>query len=232
MPAFRARRHHRRALRLWRAGHRTAALAAAETAVGLCAGPERPAALITLGDLRFQLGRHAGAAAAFRAAGPAGRVALGNCLRLLGRFAEAEAALSAAPPGPATRNALGALCKDTGRYAEAAGHYAAALADPALRGAVHHNLAGLAHAEGRYTDALVAARTALVWHARARGAGSPEVAADAAVLGAVLHALGRPADAAAALRRAGDIWQGRYGPEHHEARHCRRALAVVVAQAA
>jgi tetratricopeptide (TPR) repeat protein len=223
----RARRRHRRALRLWQAGHRAGALAAAETAVAGLGAAERPAALVTLGDLRFQLGRPAAAAEAFRAAGAPGLVPLGPCLRVLGRYAEAEAALAAAPPHPATRNAMGVLCKELRRYPEAAAHYAAALADPALFGAVHHNLAGLAHARGRHRAALVAARTALVWHARERGPGSTEVAADAAVLGAVLLELGRYDDAAAALRRAHDIWRARFGPEHAEARWCRRVLAVV-----
>ncbi|GAA3287988.1 hypothetical protein GCM10020218_052750 [Dactylosporangium vinaceum] len=227
----RARRAHRRALRLGDAGRRDLAVLAAAEAVRLfeAAGAPRElaAARMTLGDLRFQLGEHAAAVAAFSGAGDAGLLPLGNCLRVLGRFAEAEFALAAAPARPATRNALGVLCRETGRYDEAARHYAAALADPALHGVVHHNLAGLAHARGRPEDALIAALTALVWHARERGCGSPEVAADAAVLGAIQLGLGRLDDAAASLGRARDIWQRRYGPDHHETRLCRRGLAAV-----
>ncbi|MFI5912343.1 tetratricopeptide repeat protein [Dactylosporangium sp. NPDC051541] len=227
----RARRAHRRALRLANAERHAEAVVAAEAAVRLLESAGRPrelaAARMTLGDLRFQLGEHAAAVEAFSAAGAEGLLPLGNCLRVLGRFAEAEFALAAAPARPATRNAFGVLCKDTGRYEEAARHYAAALADPALHGVVHHNLAGLAHAQGRYEEALIAALTALVWHARERGCNSPEVAADAAVLGAIQLGLGRLDDAAASLGRARDIWQRRYGPEHYETRICRRGLAAV-----
>ncbi|WP_433219544.1 tetratricopeptide repeat protein [Dactylosporangium sp. CS-047395] len=224
-----ARRSHRRALRQWAADRHIDALAAAVEAVRLFErtgrSAELTAARVTLGDLQFQLGRHEDAVETFRAADAP--LPLGNCLRELGEFDEAEAVLTAAPPEPAIRNALGVLCKDTGRYDEAAAHYAAALADPGLHGVVHHNLAGLAHARGRHEEALIAALTALVWHARERGCGSPEVAADAAVLGAIQLGLGRLDEAAASLRRARDIWQGRYGRDHYEARICRRALAAV-----
>jgi tetratricopeptide (TPR) repeat protein len=229
----RARRCHRRALRLWRAGHRAGAVSAAGRAAGLFAphgGDELAVALTTLGDFQFGRGDLAGAAETFRRAGPRGVLALGNCLRLLGRFDEAAEVLAAATLDASAHNALGVLCKDTGRFAEAAAHYAVALRDPALRAVVHHNLAGLAYARGEYADALVSARTALALHARQHGPGSAEVAADVALLGAVLLELDRFDDAEAALRRAHSLWLLLGGPQHHEVDACRHALGVLQAR--
>jgi transposase-like protein len=112
---------------------------------------------------------------------------------------------------------------------EAADRYTAALAmatHPDSTASVYHNLAGLAHAQGRFADAVTPARTALALHHHLHGPTATEVAADAAVLGAVLLDLGHLDEAEAQLRHAYRIWVARFGPDHYETAVCLHSLGV------
>jgi tetratricopeptide (TPR) repeat protein len=218
---------------------------------------ELAGALLTLADFQFQLARYAEAEATLRRAispleaAPRdtrchatlvdARIRLANSQRRQGKLDVAEATLRGAIGEHAERalpmellsaanNALGVVYKDAGRYAEAADRYAAALAASThtdLTASIHHNLAGLAHAEGRFTDAVTPARTALALHRRERGPTATEVAADAAVLGAVLLGLGHLDEAEAQLSQAYRIWVRRFGPDHYEVAVCLHGLGVV-----
>ncbi|GAA4670603.1 hypothetical protein Prum_072960 [Phytohabitans rumicis] len=213
-------------------------------------------ALLTLADFEFQLARYADAEAtlgrAIRLLDAAPRaepcqatlvdalIRLANSQRRQGKLDVAEATLRGAIAGPAehatpveplsaVNNALGVVYKDAGRYAEAAERYAAALATSThtdLTACIYHNLAGLAHAEGRFADALTPARTALMLHRREHGPTATEVAADAAVLGAVLLGLGHLDEAETQLGQAYRIWVRRFGPDHYEVAVCLHSLGV------
>jgi tetratricopeptide (TPR) repeat protein len=167
---------------------------------------------------------------------------LGNVRRLRADFDRAEEVLRTAvaladrPPSDpalsgAAHNALGIVFKDTGRYRAAAREYDIALglsgAATDLAPAVHHNLAGLAYAEGRFAAAETWARQGLALRERADPAGSTGVAGDITVLGAVLVALERYAQAEELFRRALAIWTTRHGPEHYEVSVCLHNLAVL-----
>lgn len=161
-------------------------------------------------------------------------VQLGDGQRAQGKYPAAARSLAAARALSETEdleptqragvsNALGILAKDTGRYEEAARHYAATLAllEPALGSnspllaPAYHNIAGLAHVQGHFAAAEEPARRALTL--REEGKADPtEVAADAAVLGAVLSGLGRYDEAEGLFRRALSTWEHQYGPDHYE----------------
>jgi tetratricopeptide (TPR) repeat protein len=244
-----ARRRHRSALRLWRAGHLDRAYRQIGRAITLYDGgppAELAGALLTLGDFEFQTSRYTAAEATHHravAAAPPGSVRadalvrLGNIQRLRGRFDAAEATLRGAGASAAAHNALGAVYKDVGRYDDAAGQYrlALAIAPDGLRASIYHNLAGLAYARGRFAEAEVHARMALALRGEeaapdrtAPDAAAPDrTAPDVALLGAVLLALGRYDEASSYLRRAYDIWCRRFGSNHHEAAVCMHALGVL-----
>ena len=169
-------------------------------------------------------------------------VRLGSVQRLHGEFHRAEEALRSAvalagqqPVDPAllcvAHNGLGIVFKETGRYQAAAQEYDVAfgLSESAieLAAAVHHNLAGLAYAEGRLVEAETWARQGLVLRERVDPAGSTGIAGDICVLGAVLVARQRYAEAEELLRRALGIWTARFGPEHYEVSVCLHNLAVL-----
>jgi tetratricopeptide (TPR) repeat protein len=123
----------------------------------------------------------------------------------------------------AVHNGLGIVCKDLGRFDDAQSHYRRALATAQarpgrddLRAALWHNLAGLAHAQGRYREAEPAARRAVELRECLRGPDHPEVARDLTVLAAILAGQGRLDQAEALYRRALDIFQRRLTPEHYE----------------
>ena len=98
---------------------------------------------------------------------------LGNLARLRGRYDTAERYLNEALQVAAThhaggnrlavsaRNTLAITYKDSGRYAEAAVHYRDVLTwaidndgpDSPAVATLHHNLAGLAYAQGNYQEA-------------------------------------------------------------------------------
>jgi len=176
-------------------------------------------------------------------------IRLGSVHRLHGDFDRAEEASRAAvalanqPPSldpallGAVHNGLGIVLKETGRYPAAAREYDIALglsgSATDLAAAVHHNLAGLAYAEGRFVEAEIEARQGLALRERARAAQparsaeSTGVAGDLTVLGAVLVALQRYAEAEELLRHALDVWTTRFGPEHYEISVCLHNLAVL-----
>jgi len=169
-------------------------------------------------------------------------VRLGSVQRLHGDFHRADEALRSAvalasqqPVDPAmlgaAHNGLGIVLKETRRYPAAAREYDLALglsgSATDLAAAVHHNLAGLAYAESRFVEAETWARQGLALRERVDPAGSTGIAGDITVLGAVLVALQRYAEADELLRRALDIWTARFGPEHYEVSVCLHNLAVL-----
>jgi len=171
---------------------------------------------------------------------------LGSALRQDARYGVAEVSLGEAlalaeqadlePQRlAACRNALGVLAKDTGRYQQAQACYSDALdileslvgQDSPDLANLHHNLAGLNHARGDFSDAERFARRALELR---RGSPAPdlaEIAADTCVLGAILAASGRHDEAEPLLRDALQIWTARFGPDHYEVAVSLHHLAVV-----
>ena len=155
---------------------------------------------------------------------------LGNVYRLQARYDEAEVRLRRAVAAAeqlgldgsrqaGVRNALGILCKDTGRYLEAGLLYQQALdsaPDSGARANLYHNLAGLAHAQGDYAAAEEPARAAVKLRTSTEGASHPDVAADLAVLGAVLYEQHRYGEAEDLFNHALGIVENRYGPDHDE----------------
>lgn len=159
----------------------------------------------------------------------------GNSQRLSARYNESALTLAHAlalsertpdspllPVGPL--NALGILAKDRGLYEDAGNHYNRALElltshagmdAPELAG-IYHNLAGLAHIQGKFAQAEEPARQAI----RLREAASPPdpagFAADLSVLGAVLAGQERFDEAAAILCKALALWRSRCGNGHYE----------------
>jgi tetratricopeptide (TPR) repeat protein len=236
-------------------GERALTMFAAYVARRPGGGPdELVAATLAIAGFRAELADHAGAERLCQQALTAldtrdnrtlramALIRLGNVRRLRGDFDRAEEVLRTAvaladrqPSDPAllgaARNALGIVFKDTRRYPAAAREYHIALGLPGaatdLAPAVHHNLAGLAYAEGRFAEAEVWARRGLALRERTDPAGSTGVAGDITVLGAVLVALERYAEAAELLHRALDIWTARFGPEHYEVSVCLHNLAVL-----
>jgi len=171
---------------------------------------------------------------------------LGSALRLDARYGVAEVTLAEAlalaeqadlepQRRAACRNALGVLAKDTGRYQQAQACYSDALdllkplvgPDSPDLANLHHNLAGLGHARGDFTDAETFARRALELR---RGSPAPDltqIAVDTCVLGAILAASGRHDEAEPLLRDALQIWTDRFGPDHYEVAVSLHHLAVV-----
>ena len=173
---------------------------------GSAPDPGTLSALITLGDSHRLLGDH-------RTAHQRLTVALVMAEGLNDRYLRS-----------AVHNALGILAKDAGHYAAASSHYAEALqllgigrsgSEQGLLAAVHHNLAGLAHAQGNYHDGEVPARRAIELRVAARGSAS-EIAADRTVLAAILTGLHRLDEAEEIVQESIATWTGEYGPDHYE----------------
>jgi tetratricopeptide (TPR) repeat protein len=159
-------------------------------------------------------------------------VQLGNLRRLQGRYRDAETCLLRAQGLaeqtrlPAWRrarvlNGLALLHKDTANYDEAAKLYRQALQDTAkddllARATLQHNLAGLAHAQGQFVQAEQPARRAVELRTAVLGRGHPEVAADLAVLGAVLYGQERHDAAERVFNQALTAFQRHYSPNHYE----------------
>ena len=159
-------------------------------------------------------------------------VLLGNVRRLQGRYREAETyllrarALAEQAQLPAWRqarvlNGLALIYKDTADYDEAAKLYHQALQDTAqndllARATLQHNLAGLAHGQGHFVQAEQPARCAVELRTVVLGRGHPDVAADLAVLGAVLYGQERHDEAEMVFNQALTAFQRHYGPDHYE----------------
>ncbi|MGV9775426.1 tetratricopeptide repeat protein [Streptosporangium sp. NPDC003464] len=169
-------------------------------------------------------------------------IRMGDVERRWARYATAEEHLRQAfelvdgadhERGAAVRLALGVLCKETGRYGEAEECYRGALsrlerpgADDLARADALHNLAGLAHARGDDGPAGERhARAAIEIRQGALGPRHEHVAADLAVLGAVLTGQGRRAEAEEAFHWAVDIFRERLGADHYEVAVCQVNLA-------
>ncbi|GLW07037.1 hypothetical protein Misp01_21670 [Microtetraspora sp. NBRC 13810] len=171
-------------------------------------------------------------------------VRMGDVERRQARYVPAEVhlrhAFALAPEtdherGAAVRLALGVLCKELGRYGEAETCYRDALTRLDRLGGEHpmradalHNLAGLAHTRGdpggeRYARAAIEARRRTL--GPRPGPRHDHVAADLAVLGALLAGQGRHAEAEETLHRAMDIFRERLGADHYEVAVCQVNLA-------
>jgi tetratricopeptide (TPR) repeat protein len=174
-------------------------------------------------------------------------VRLGEALRLLGQFPEAENVLKRAiqladaqhPPDPINRamalNGLGIVFKDTQRFEQAARHYQQALTlleqtlgpnDPELA-PLYHNLAGLEHAKDRFVEGEPLARRSLELRAAHDGLETTSASGDLAVLGALLLGQERYTEAETVLERSLAIWQGKYGPQHYEVAVVKHNLAAL-----
>jgi tetratricopeptide (TPR) repeat protein len=159
-------------------------------------------------------------------------VLLGNVRRLQGRYRDAETCLLRAealaehaqlPTWRQARvlNGLALIHKDTANYQEAAKLYRQALQHTAqddlmARATLQHNLAGLAHAQGQFVEAEPPARCAVELRTAVLGHGHPEVAADLAVLGAVLSGQERHDEAERVFNEALTAFHRHYGPDHYE----------------
>ena len=172
---------------------------------------------------------------------------LGEALRLLGRFPEAEDNLKRAieladdrlPPDPIARamaiNGLGILYKDTQRFEQAEQHYRQALymleqtlgAEHLELAPLYHNLAGLEHAQDRFSEGEPFARHAIEIRAKHEGLETTGAAGDLAVLGALLLGQRRYAEAEQALQESLTIWQNRYGDKHYEVAVVQHNLAAI-----
>ena len=155
----------------------------------------------------------------------------GNCLRLRADYPRADIDLARArqlarSPLALARahNASGILAKDRGRLDDAGEHYVIALntlvklfgEDDSRLADVQHNLAGLQHARRAYTEGEQFARRAITLRTKAHGADSIEVAADMAVLGALLLGHQRFDEAEHLFEQTCDCWTRHRGPEHYE----------------
>jgi tetratricopeptide (TPR) repeat protein len=160
---------------------------------------------------------------------------LGNTQRLAGQYSEASATLAGAlhltgwdslePLRKAgVLNALGILAKDTGHFEDSKRYYTNAheLMTGALGSnapefaSMHHNLAGLLHAQGRFDEAEPEALRALSLRALSDPTDPSGMAADMSVLGAVLAGEGRLDEAEDQLRAALQTWESLYGSDHYE----------------
>jgi tetratricopeptide (TPR) repeat protein len=159
-------------------------------------------------------------------------VLLSNVRRLQGRYREAETCLLRAralaehaqlPSWRQARvlNGLALVHKDTANYDEAAELYRQALRhtaenDRMARATLQHNLAGLAHAQGAFLEAEQPARCAVELRTAVLGRDHPEVAADLAVLGAVLFGQERHDEAEQVFNEALAAFRRQDGPDHYE----------------
>jgi tetratricopeptide (TPR) repeat protein len=160
---------------------------------------------------------------------------LGDVLRMLGRYGDAESPLrEAIAIGEASLgeddvdlvtavNSLAVLFKYSGRFDEAAVLYVRALAAAEAAGAdddtiatLLHNIGGLEHARGNFAAGEPAARRSVELRERALGPDHPSVAADLAALAAIVDGQGRYDEAEAMYARAIETFERVYGPDHYE----------------
>jgi tetratricopeptide (TPR) repeat protein len=162
-------------------------------------------------------------------------IALGDIVRILGRYEEAESylreATSIAEPSLGDSdedfltglNSLAVLYKYSGRFDDAAALYVRILraAEEAGSGddsiaTVLHNIGSLEHARGEFARGEPAARRAVALRERAFGPDHPAVAADVAALAALLDAQGLNDEAEAMYLRALATFERVHGPDHYE----------------
>jgi tetratricopeptide (TPR) repeat protein len=174
-------------------------------------------------------------------------VRLGEALRLLGQFPEAEDVLKSAVqltdthhrPDPINRamalNGLGIVFKDTQRFEQAGQHYQQALTllertlgpNDLKLAPLCHNLAGLEHAQDHFVEGEPFARRALELRAAHGELETTGAAGDLAVLGALLLGQQRYTEAETVLERSLAIWQSRYGRRHYEVAVVKHNLAAL-----
>ncbi|WP_433654975.1 tetratricopeptide repeat protein [Nocardia sp. CA-128927] len=159
-------------------------------------------------------------------------VALADCHRRTGDYRQAEHALGQAlllaeAAGGALLGAvltqLGITAKELGAFDRAAQHYARLRqfydetgATPAEFAALSHNLAGLAHARGDYSDAETYARRAVDTRRGTPRTNPVDLAQDLAVLAAALAGQGRHEQARTLLNEALAICRTARPPRHYE----------------
>jgi tetratricopeptide (TPR) repeat protein len=123
-----------------------------------------------------------------------------------------------------TLNSLGMHCKYTAHFDEGEAFYQRAF--PLLVAAfgeisapvasVLHNMAGIAHAAGRYEASVAPARRAAGMTARIFGPESREAAADEGQLGTILTETGSLDEAERLLQHALVVFERECGPDHYE----------------
>jgi tetratricopeptide (TPR) repeat protein len=194
----RAGRHHRRAVRIMTA---------------------LPAAGGDLARLRLHV--RVGLAGHLRRRGRYGPS--GGLLRAVLRTAEAAPGYGPLDLAPIW-NELGVLYKFSGRLDDARRLYERAYGvlgavwgprDVRLAG-LCHNLAGVAHGQGRFAEAEAWALRSLELHTRGYPPDHPAVVADRAHLAVMLLARGSLTEAEPLLRHAIAFFTRRYGPHHYE----------------
>lgn len=171
---------------------------------------------------------------------------LGNVLRILGRYAEAERVLDRALAlaeslGPddeqvaTTLNLLGMLHKYQARFDDAEQRYRRAAGilealhgpdDPRLA-SLCHNLGGLDHERGRFAEGEPWARRALAIRLRTRGPRHRETAAELVALGGLLDGQGRQDESEPMYVRAADILEADPCGDPCDLAVCLNNLAVV-----
>jgi tetratricopeptide (TPR) repeat protein len=170
----------------------------------------------------------------WRRAAARGAAGIGGACQHLGRLDAAQrllaTALTVLGPVPATDQLrlatltrLGVVLKTAGRYRDADVRYTEVLSaltsmSPPphdLLAVTRHNLAGLRYARGDYQQAENEIRAALI-HRQEAHAAAAERAADEGVLGAVLAAQGREAEARNLLNQVLIDMEHAHGPDHYE----------------
>jgi tetratricopeptide (TPR) repeat protein len=90
-----------------------------------------------------------------------------------------------------------------------------------------HNLAGLAHARGRYTEGEKFVRQALKLSNGPEYEHAADILSDRGVLGALLVGQGRLDEAEALFAKLQADWTALRGPRHYEVAFCEHHLAVL-----
>ncbi|BCS55990.1 glycosyltransferase family 41 protein [Geobacter sp. SVR] len=166
--------------------------------------PENFDALHLLGVLAHQVGKHdvavelIGTAVQKNAASPAAFINLGEALRALQRFGDAEQcyqrAIALKPDYAEAYNNLGIMLDDLGRAAEAEQAYRRALAIKPDFAEAHGNLGNALQSLGRLEESVLSCQRAITL--------KPDFAAAYSNLGVALNDLGRSHEAEQACRQA------------------------------
>lgn len=206
-------------------GHPDAANARVTVAVTRVAQGDLTGALDDLLEAQAALDRFA-REAVVRPLRVRARLLRGDTLRQLGRYEEAVDVLRSAQRmarhtelATEADNSLGVALRFLGDFAGAARAYARALAslpadDLASRAALHHNLAGLAHARGDHAASEAEARRALAL--RADAPRDPRYGGDLGALALAIAEQGRHEEALAVFAEALGIYEAMLPPSHPE----------------